>query len=71
MKYGEIASELNKIAKQLTELADRLSKIEAATPSVGEIKDNKLANKITLTVPDACEAFFSFKGSYVSAHSSG
>lgn len=56
MRYGEIASELKKLSKQMTELADRLNDIEAATPSIGEIKDNKLANKITLTVPDACEA---------------
>lgn len=56
MRYGEIASELNKIAKQMTELADRLNKIEAATPYVTELKDNLLANKITLTVPEASEA---------------
>ena len=56
MRYGEIASELKKIAKQMTDLADRLSEIEAATPSVSEVKDNLLANKITLTVSDACEA---------------
>ena len=56
MRYNEIASELKKIAKQMTELADRINEIEASTPSVNEIKDNLLANKITLTVSDACEA---------------
>ena len=56
MRYNEIASELKKIAKQMTELADRINEIEASTPSVNEIKDNLLANKITLTVSEACEA---------------
>ena len=56
MKYGDIASELNKIAKQMTDLASRLNAIEAATPSVSEIKDNILNNKLTLTVAQAGEA---------------
>lgn len=56
MRYGEIASELSKIAKQMTDLADRLNDIEAATPYVSELKDNLLANKITLTVSEASEA---------------
>ena len=56
MRYGEIASELNRIARQLTELTERLNDIEAATPHVSGLKDNLLANKITLTVSDACEA---------------
>lgn len=56
MRYDEIASELSKMAKQMTELADRLNKIDAVTPYVSELKDNLLVNKITLTVSDACDA---------------
>ena len=56
MRYGEIAAELNGIAKQLTELADKLNKIEEATPSISVSEGSTLANKITLTVAEAAEA---------------
>ena len=55
MRYGDIANELYSIAHQITNLADTLSKIEAATPAISGPNDTKLANKLTLTVTEASE----------------
>jgi len=55
MRYGEIAAELNGIAKQLTELADKLNKIEMATPSISVSEGTALSNKITLTITETAE----------------
>ena len=61
MEYREIASELKKIARQMTELADKLIELEATStktvaPQIIISEENKLTNKLTLTVAEACEA---------------
>lgn len=56
MRYGDIAAELNGIAKQLSELADKLNKIEETTPSISVSETTTLASKITLTVAETAEA---------------
>ncbi len=55
MRYGDIANELYSIAHQITNLADTLSKIEAATPAINGLNDTRLANKLTLTIAEASE----------------
>lgn len=55
MRYGDIAASLNQIARQLTELADKLDKIEEATPAVSvpnEVVQNK---KLVLSVSEVAE----------------
>ena len=56
MRYGEIAAELNGIAKQLSELAEKLNKIEKATPAINVAEGTMLPNKVTLTLKETTEA---------------
>ena len=56
MRYGDIAAELNKIAKQLTDLAETLNKIEEATPSISIPEGATLSNKLALTVAETAKA---------------
>ena len=55
MRYGAIAEDLRKTTQKLTELAEKLEKIEAATPEVKINSNAKLASKLTLTVAEAAE----------------
>ena len=55
MRYGDIAAELNKLAHQLTELADKLNRIEDATPTVSIPNKACQINKLALTTAEAAE----------------
>lgn len=55
MRYGDIAKELCGIARELTDLAERLSKIEAATPEVKLPADTAQPEKMMLSVEEAAE----------------
>ena len=55
MRYGDIAAELNGIAKQLTELADKLNEIEEATPTISIPERTMLSNKLAFTVAEAAQ----------------
>ena len=55
MKYGDIANELNSVAHQLTELADKLNKIEAATPKINLPNEGKHPQKILISVAEMAE----------------
>lgn len=56
MRYGDIAAQLKGITRQLTELADKLDKIETATPEVDVSESAKLPNKMAMTVAEVAEA---------------
>ena len=55
MRYGDIAKELCGIARELTDLAERLSKIEAATPEVNLASGAEQPQKTMLSVEEAGE----------------
>ena len=60
MRYGDIAKELCGIARELTDLAEKLKKIEAATPEIKrpEVKlpaDTAQPEKMMLSVEEAGE----------------
>ena len=55
MRYGDIANELNTIAQQLTELADKLQKIEAAMPDIS-IPTEIAQKKEVLSITELAEA---------------
>ena len=55
MRYGDIAAELSKIAGQMSDLAEKLEKIEAATPEISAAGQGSLPNKMALTVSEAAE----------------
>ena len=55
MRYGDIAKVLCGIARELTDLAERLSKIEAATPAVNLTSDADQPQKTMLSVEEAGE----------------
>ena len=55
MRYGDIAKELCGIARELTDLEERLSKIEAATPEVKLPADKAQLEKMMLSVEEAGE----------------
>ena len=55
MKYGDIAKELCGIARELTDLAERLSKIEVATPEINLASGADQPQKTMLSVEEAGE----------------
>ena len=55
MKYGDIARELCGIARELMNLAERLSKIEADTPKINPSFDTEQSQKLMLSVEEAGE----------------
>ena len=55
MRYSDIVIELSKITRQLSELAEKLTKIDEATPAVDLSKHAKLSDKLLLTVSDTAE----------------
>ena len=56
MRYGDIANELNIIARQLTELADKLHKIEAAMPDITIPTEIAHQKKEVLSITELAEA---------------
>ena len=55
MRYSDIAASLNQIARQLTELADKLDKIEEATPTISVPNEATQINKLVLTISEAAK----------------
>ena len=55
MRYGDIATKLSSITRQLTELAETLNQIEEAKPSVNIPEGTALSNKLAFTVAEAAE----------------
>ena len=55
MGYGDIAKELCGIARELTDLAERLSKIEEATPALNPSMESMPIQKTTLSVEEMAE----------------
>jgi excisionase family DNA binding protein len=55
LKYGDIAKELCGIARELTDLAERLNRIEAATPEINLASGADQPQKTMLSVEEAGE----------------
>ena len=55
LKYGDIAKELCGIARELTDLVERLNRIEAATPEINLASGADQPQKTMLSVEEAGE----------------